>query len=283
MADPLPRISVVIAVRNGATTVERALQSVLEQTHPRVELVVMDGASTDGTVAILERYGQRITYWRSEPDSGIYDAWNKALDHVTGDWICFLGADDRFTSPDVLEWLAGPLQVAFPAYRVAYAQGRLIDGNGRVRETLGSPWERVRDAFRSGMALPHPATFQHRELFVTRGRFDASFRIAGDYELLLRELRDGDALFISGVMATDIGTGGISDHPRSRVRRLSEAERARRMHGLTRTPEWRSPAVLRARIRWAIWRLLGPNAENRAATTYRAVVDRVRRSESRGL
>ncbi len=108
-APGLPRISVIIAVRNGAGTLQRALDSVFEQTYDDIELIVMDGASSDGTQAILERNAARIAYWRSEPDGGIYQAWNKALDHVTGDWICFLGADDRFHASDIVASVAAAL------------------------------------------------------------------------------------------------------------------------------------------------------------------------------
>ena len=93
----LPRISVVIAVYNGAQTIQRALDSIFEQTYRDLEVVVIDGGSTDGTQAILEHNASQIAYWVSEPDRGVYNAWNKALDHVTGDWVCFLGADDRTT------------------------------------------------------------------------------------------------------------------------------------------------------------------------------------------
>ena len=80
-----PTITIVIAVFNGAKTLERAIESVARQTYPYKELIVMDGGSTDGTVEILKRYGATIKYWESKPDRGIYHAWNKALDHAEGE------------------------------------------------------------------------------------------------------------------------------------------------------------------------------------------------------
>lgn len=276
-----PRISVVIAVRNGAATLERALESVFAQTYPNVELVVIDGASTDGTQAILARHADRIAYWHSEPDRGIYDAWNKALDHVTGDWICFLGADDRFAAPEVLARVAGELADTSPLHRVAYAQIHVVDPVGGVVATHGAPWREVAGRFRAGMAIPHQATFHHRELFAVHGRFDTSFKIAGDYELLLREIIKREPRFLPGLVVVDMGAGGLSDRPAMRIQRVREFERARRLHGLRSAPEWRAGAVLRARGREAIRRVLGPRAEARAVDAYRFVACRLSRARRR--
>ena len=133
-------MSVVIAVRNGAATLQRALDSVFEQTHPAVELIVMDAASTDGTVQILERNASRIAYWESEPDRGIYHAWNKAIDARDGDWICFLGADDRYHAPDALAAMAAALEVDAGEHTVAYGVLEKHGPNG-ASGARGSPWD----------------------------------------------------------------------------------------------------------------------------------------------
>ncbi len=91
----LPRVSVVTVVRNAAQVLETAIRSVLDQGYEALEYIVIDGGSTDGSVALIERYADRIAYWVSEPDAGIYDAMNKALRVATGDWLLFLGADDE--------------------------------------------------------------------------------------------------------------------------------------------------------------------------------------------
>ena len=89
-----PLISIVVSVFNGADTLQQCIDSVTDQTYPAVELIVIDGGSTDGTREILLRNASKLAYWVSEPDRGIYHAWNKALVHAQGDWISFLGADD---------------------------------------------------------------------------------------------------------------------------------------------------------------------------------------------
>lgn len=89
-----PLISIVTVVYNGVHTLERTIQSVLRQTYTNIEYIIIDGGSTDGTLDIINKYNDRIAYWISEPDNGIYDAMNKAVQHTSGDWVFFLGADD---------------------------------------------------------------------------------------------------------------------------------------------------------------------------------------------
>ena len=96
-----PKISIIVAVYNSKKTLQRCIDSVFSQTYPHKELIIIDGGSTDGTVDILRANNDKITYWKSEPDNGIYQAWNKALDHAKSDWICFLGADDYLWKPKV--------------------------------------------------------------------------------------------------------------------------------------------------------------------------------------
>ena len=240
-----PRITVIIAVRNGAKTLQRALDSILEQTYDDVELVVMDGASTDGTQAILERNTARIAFWRSEPDGGIYQAWNKALAHATGDWICFLGADDRYHAPTTMARVAPVLADDAGRHRVAYGLLEVVDGDGSMITTKGFPWDdRRRRRFRRGKMIRAPATFHHRTLFEDNGQFDERFKIVGDYELLLRELLDHDPLFLEEVIV-DMGIGGISNNPRYYSTLLRERHQAQYMHGLVPTPPWRSRRLLR--------------------------------------
>jgi glycosyltransferase involved in cell wall biosynthesis len=103
-----PKISVLTVVRNGAATLSRAIESVVGQLNDDIEYVIVDGASTDSTLEIIKAYEDRIAFWVSEPDHGIYDAMNKALAFARGDWIIFLGADDQLNP--VLQDIAGELR-----------------------------------------------------------------------------------------------------------------------------------------------------------------------------
>lgn len=274
MTDPLPKITVIIAVRNGAATLQRALDSVFEQTYEHVELIVIDGASTDGTAAMIERNAARIAYWESKPDRGIYHAWNKALDHASGDWICFLGADDRLHAPAVLERMGSALQGDLQRHRVAYGLVRVVDQDGSTRMTVGGPWADVRDDFRKRMSIPHQATMHHRSLFDRHGRFNQRYRICGDYEFLLREVLVHEPLFVHDLVLVDMGTGGLSSDPMNSLTMTREFHRARFQHGLERVPEWRSFRVIRAVLHAWLTRLFGRRTADTVGNAYRFIVRR---------
>jgi glycosyltransferase involved in cell wall biosynthesis len=240
--------SVVVGVRNAAPVLQRCLDSVFAQTHPNVEVVVIDGASTDGTVQVIERNAGGIAFWLSEPDRGVYSAWNKALDRATGEWLLFLGADDQLAGRDVLAHMAPHLAAAAGICRVVYGTVDVVDADDRVMRTTGSPWPEIQGAFRERMAIAHQGTFHHRDLFRARGPFDERFRIAGDYELLLREVLERPPLFVPGVTVVRMGAGGLSDRQSTRATILRERYRARRMHHLTEVPEWRHLPLQRSLI-----------------------------------
>jgi len=101
-----PLVTVVTAVFNGQPYLEGCLESVLRQDYPNIEHIVMDGGSSDGTLDVLRHYDDRIAFWKSGPDKGVYDAWNKALAEASGEWISFLGADDELLPGAVSAYVA---------------------------------------------------------------------------------------------------------------------------------------------------------------------------------
>jgi len=224
-----PVISVIIAVYNGAKTLQRCIDSVSNQTYSHKELIIIDGGSTDGTVDILKANSDKITYWKSEPDRGIFHAWNKALDQVQGDWICFLGSDDYFWELDVLERMRERLVEAVSAgVRVVYGQVAVVTEQGEALFVIGKPWEEVQKRFLQIMTLPHPGLMHHKNLFELHGKFDESFQIAGDYEFLLRELKTKKAEFVSDIIVTGMQRGGISANPANQIQVYRESAYARR-------------------------------------------------------
>lgn len=228
----------------------------------------MDGGSSDGTVDILEASGDIVTAWRSEPDNGIYHAWNKALARANGEWICFLGADDWLWDEGALERLVPALRTALPRHRVVYSRVRQIDAQGGVVDEFGEPWERAKAAFHTYRCLPHSGLMHHRTLFEMHGRFDERFRLTADYEFLLRELKTGEALFVPA-LTVGMRYGGRTTSPENFQQLLRETGRALAAHGL-KPPRWRwAYWTLCARLYLALRALVGDATARRLADAYR--------------
>jgi glycosyltransferase involved in cell wall biosynthesis len=251
-----PLITVIVAVYNGVRTLQQCIDSIAQQSYPAKELIVIDGASTDGTVEIVEQNKEKIAYWVSEPDRGIYNAWNKGLEQVKGEWICFLGADDYFLDKNVLEQAAKCLAMLPDNICVAYSQVMLLNTEEALYP-IGEPWEKIKKRFKQFMCIPHQGVLHRRRLFEVHGPFDESFRIAGDYDLLLRDLKTSDAFFIPNLILTVMRLGGVSTDPGNALAGLREFRRAQLNNGL-RFPGWVwLTAVARAYARLLLVNLLG--------------------------
>ena len=260
LPETFPKITTIMAVYNMADTVQRAIDSVIAQEYPNKELIIIEGASSDNTVDIIRNNGQYIDYWESvsESERGIYKQWNKALLHVSGEWINFLGADDYFPAKDVMSRMH-PHLVDNNGVRLIYGQIALVRSNGSLIEYSGRSWEASRPQMYKSMPIPHPATFHHRSLFVIHGQFNETFRIAGDYEFLLRELKDGKAQFIPNVIVRNMTFGGMSTSWNHDITRLLENARARKLNSLPAyTWPWLKMFV-RKFIRHMLFCIIGEN------------------------
>ena len=219
------KFSIIIAVMDGAKTLQATLDSIFCQAYPKWEIVVQDGGSTDGTIAILENCDCRVN-WRSEPDTGIYDAWNKALQRVTGDWVIFLGSDDRLAHKHVLarafNYLArlpGSVDFAFGGLLLdEKKEGQYLAAN---RSLLAAYYY-----FLHNMGFPFPATFLRASIFREHA-FDASYVIAGDYALTSQLVTRSNVARIP-VWVSIMRRGGISDRPETAEQSLQERVRVLR-------------------------------------------------------
>jgi len=200
----LPLVSVITATFNAARCLPEAIASMRAQTYGNIEWIVVDGASTDATVELIRRNEDIIAFWSSEPDTGIYDAWNKALKRAHGDWICFLGADDRYVRNDSLEKMMR-LAASGPCNFVSGRMRVVVHGTPIVR---GAPWDRAR--MRNYQVIAHPGAVHHRSLFEQHGQFDVSYRIAGDYDFLLRAADSIQGKFLDEVVV-EMGGEGASN------------------------------------------------------------------------
>jgi glycosyltransferase len=181
------KITIITVAFNSAATIVETLESVARQTHANVEHIVIDGGSTDNTLALIATHGNRVSHLVSEPDRGIYDAMNKGLKLASGDLVGFLNSDDSYASADVLAQIA----------RIATAQHAdvLFGDLVYVDPTRSKPLVRYWRAgsfsigkLRLGWMPPHPTLYVRRAAMARVGLFDASLRIAADYEFILRLL-----------------------------------------------------------------------------------------------
>ena len=255
-----PLISIIVAVFNAVDTLQQCIDSVAQQTYPNKELIIIDGGSKDGTVDVLKANHNQIRYWVSEPDHGIYNAWNKGLERVNGEWICFLGADDFFLDDHVLERMSAALQNISPDVRLAYAQIMLVNAEGEALFLAGEPWVKIKRRFMQGLCLPHQGVMHRWSLFEQNGKFDESFRIGGDYELMLRELKTGEAVFIPDLVITAMRQGGLSSNPSSSIEAMLDIRRAQKKHGQNLPSFFWLKAMIRVYIRLLLFNLLGERA-----------------------
>ena len=226
-----PTISIIVATMNAAATLEECILSVREQTYQARELIVIDGGSTDATLRIVQSYATEISHWESGPDKGIYDAWNKGLAHAKGDWVCFLGADDKFWVKDSLERFAPHLEKAYPTHRLVYGALAVLDPDGSLSYLLEYPWPKLRKFWPHEMLMPHCGTLHHRSIFEEHGNFDDSFKIGGDYDLLLREIKHRSPLHVPDLVQAGWREGGVSSKPGNLIRVIAENRRAVRKNG----------------------------------------------------
>lgn len=179
------KISVVTVCLNSERTIRYTVDSFLRQTHPEKELLVIDGVSTDATLAIMRGYDAPEILVLSEPDKGIYDAMNKGLHRFSGDAVGFLNSDDCFHSDSALAHIAS----AFANNDVVYGGVRLIADHHSKRMIRKWPATAFsRRALRTGWIPPHPGFYIRREAAKKVGIFDTSYRIAADYDYMVRAL-----------------------------------------------------------------------------------------------
>lgn len=201
------KYSIITAVRNGEKYISKLMASVFNQSYPHVEWVVQDGGSTDGTLDILRPHADRINLV-SEPDSGVYDAWNKALDRATGDWAIFLGADDFFVSRHAIAQCHRHLRALDPEIVIAF--GALLRGHsGKIKHLLNRTLYQMYSGFLSDMGVPFPATFIRVPL-LQKEKFDASYKIAGDFEFAARILTSSNIARLP-VIVSFMEMGGLSE------------------------------------------------------------------------
>lgn len=184
-----------MAVFNCTNVIEQAILSVAEQTYKNIELIIIDGASTDGTVDIIKRYSDKgkIAYWCSEPDDGIYCALNKGIDMATGDYIHVLGSDDSFVDERSIENIVEILGTN-PQIDVLSAPVWLIDEDMKMQQIYSNAFAADKGVYNGGM-IPHQGMFVKKEV-IKKYKFDTKYRLSGDYDFFLKCYTNPDIRFL---------------------------------------------------------------------------------------
>lgn len=219
------QISIIIATYNAAKTLRTCFDSIVPQLTEETELIIVDGNSKDETNDIIDSYGGKVAVHISEPDKGIYDAWNKGVKAAKGEWVMFVGADDVLLPNALGEYLKViHSTIGIDEYDYICANNEFVDMKGCILKIIGQAptWKRMR----RGMAAAHVASLHNmHNLFETIGGYNLDFKICADYELLLRKKQNLRYLFVP-VHIARMKVGGMSFSTKAIV----EAYKIRKLH-----------------------------------------------------
>ena len=200
------KISIVIATWNASKTLKPCLDSIVHQLTEECELIIIDGGSNDSTNEIIASYNDFVDYTISEKDKGIYDAWNKALRIIKGQWVLFIGADDKLSHDAISNYLdfisTASADTDFISAKINY-----IDNDGKTLDITGKKWDYNR--CRINMDVTHVASLTNINYFKRVGGFNTNYKIVGDYELLMRGGVSMKPAFLDKIVAT-MTIGGAS-------------------------------------------------------------------------
>ena len=208
-------LSIITATYNCASSLVVTARSIRDQTFENIQWIVIDGGSSDGTIRVIEENSDMIYYWVSEDDNGIYDAWNKAVEHIDGDWVQFLGAGDKYKNDQVLKIVAPYLEESSYLHDLVYGSIEIIgEHTGKIIEHVDRPWTDIKgkwEFFRPMLPI-HPEVFHNSNIFKDGFRFDTSYKIAGDTHMLLSLIKNREPKYIP-VLICQMPLGGVSSNP----------------------------------------------------------------------
>lgn len=197
-----PRLSVITVVYNGIDKIEKTINSVLNQTYQQIEYIIIDGSSTDGTIEVIKKYADKITYWISEPDKGIYDAMNKGIVKCTGDWIHFRNCGDYFHQNDTIESVFSI--TIDSSVDIIYGDCRVFDSFGYCDKKPAI----LSKSHKEAMPVFHPSSFIRTTLHKKK-LFNTKFKLSADYNFFFQCLELGAVFEYRPIIIAlfDIGDG----------------------------------------------------------------------------
>ena len=198
-----PLITVVTVVYNGTATLEQTIQSVVNQTYDNVEYIIIDGASTDRTLDIVRKYEDKIDYWQSEPDKGIYDAMNKGIELATGEYVALLNSGDWYEKDAIAEIVRNIREN--PSVDIFYGLMRVLSENREALWIYGYGHKIL-----NNFMISHPASFVRRKIYL-KYKYNVQYCSAADYDLFLTFYQHGYSFSFIEKILTNYLLGGMSD------------------------------------------------------------------------
>jgi glycosyltransferase involved in cell wall biosynthesis len=210
MSHPHPKFSIITVTYNAEKVLEDTIQSVIFQTYRNVEYIIVDGASKDHTLEIVNKYHNRINKVISEPDKGLYDAMNKGIQLATGDYLCFLNAGDKFHDSETLQKVVHTLK-GQELPDVIYGETAIVDEEGHFlhMRRLSTPAHLNWKSFKQGMLVCHQAFFANRELAINH-LYDLQYRFSADFDWCIRIMKKAKCLHNTQLTLIDYLNEGMT-------------------------------------------------------------------------
>jgi glycosyltransferase involved in cell wall biosynthesis len=210
MSHPHPKFSIITVTYNAEKVLEDTIQSVIFQTYRNVEYIIVDGASKDHTLEIVNKYHNRINKVISEPDKGLYDAMNKGIQLATGDYLCFLNAGDKFHDSETLQKIVHTLK-GQELPDVIYGETAIVDEEGHFlhMRRLSTPAHLNWKSFKQGMLVCHQAFFVNRELAINH-LYDLQYRFSADFDWCIRIMKKAKCLHNTRLTLIDYLNEGMT-------------------------------------------------------------------------
>jgi len=200
------KVTIIIACYNAEKNIEETLNSIISQDYFDIELVIIDGGSTDNTMKIINNYKDNVNFLVSENDSGIGDAFNKGFNNSTGDYIYFIGADDTLCAGNVISNIMNGIDKDKDMF-VCGLVNRVSFDNTKILWTSNTNFKKNNLLIK--MALPHQGLFTNRKYFLKYGLFDISLKYAMDYDLLLRSFSQFPEVVMKNICVANWRAGGV--------------------------------------------------------------------------
>jgi len=204
-----PVFSIITVTYNASQWLERTILSVLRQSYPHIEYLIIDGGSTDGTVDLIKQYQDGIAWWISEPDKGLYNAMNKGLQQATGDYVWFINAGDTLHTANTLQEIVASIKKKVSLPDVLYGDTRIVDAEGRSLglRRLRPPKQLTWKSFRMGMLVSHQSFIARREIAPL---YSEEYKLTADFDWCIQCLKNAKEIKNTRLILSDFLEAGLS-------------------------------------------------------------------------